>query len=53
MPLDNSRRYSTNGLTITRPRFPTPDLGVEGYPYMNLAEVCLRTVIIRLESNWL
>ena len=40
MPLDNTRRYRhTRGGTISRPRFPTPELGVEGYPYMGPAEV--------------
>ena len=40
MPLDNTRRYRhTRGGAITRPRFPTPERGVEGYPYMGPAEV--------------
>ena len=40
MPLENTRRYRhTRGGAITRPRFPTPERGVEGYPYMGPAEV--------------
>ena len=40
MPLDNTCRYRhTRGGAITRPRFPTPERGVEGYPYMEPAEV--------------
>ena len=40
MPLDNTRRYRhTRGGTISHPRFPTPERGVEGYPYMGPAEV--------------
>ena len=40
MPLDNTRRYRhTRGGTISRPRFPIPERGMEGLPYMGPAEV--------------
>ena len=40
MPLDNTRHYRhTRGGTISRPRFPIPERGVEGLPYMGPAEV--------------
>ena len=40
MPLDNTRRYRhVRGGAISRLRFPTPERGVEGYPYMGPAEV--------------
>ena len=40
MPLDNTRRYHhVRGGAITQPRFPTPERGVKGYPYMGPAEL--------------
>ena len=40
MPLENTRRYRcARGGAISRPHFPTPERGVEGYPYMGPAKV--------------
>ena len=48
MPLDNTHHYRhTQGGTISRLRFPTPELGVEGYPYMGPAEVR-----VAFQGNW-
>ena len=47
MPLDNTRRYRhTRGGTISRPRFPTPERGVEGYPYMCQGHSTLRSHVL-------
>ena len=47
MPLDNVCRYRHSaGLTISQPHFPTPELGVQGYPYMCPVEVRVFTIAI-------
>ena len=52
MPLDNTRRYHhTRGGTISRPRFPTPELGVEGNPYMGPAEVRVVFQVVGVGSD--
>ena len=52
MPLDNTHRYRhTRGGTISRARFPIPERGVEGYPYMGPAEVCVVYQVVRVGSD--
>ena len=47
MPLDNIHHYRHSaGITISQPRFPTPELGVEAYPYMRPAEVRVFAIAI-------
>ena len=52
MPLENTRRYRhACGEAISRPRFPTLELGVEGYPYMGPAEVRVVFQVVRVCSD--
>ena len=52
MPLENTRRYHhTRGGAISRPRFPIPERGVEGYPYMGPAEVRLVFQVVGVGSD--
>ena len=52
MPLENTRLYRhARGHTIARPRFPTPELGVLGYPYERPAEVRVLLVVLYTASK--
>ena len=52
MPLENTRRYHhACGHLISHPHFPTPDLGVHGYPYECPAEVRVLSVVPYAASN--
>ena len=52
MPLENTRLYRhARGHTISHPRFPTPELGVEGYPYERPAEVRVLLVVCYTASK--
>ena len=46
MPLENTHRYRhARGHTVSRPRFPTPEWGIEGYPYERPTEVRVLLVV--------